>query len=96
VRLAVPQFFWCSLQFLVEPRFAGLATAAVKTFGLIYVLVQASFWKLAKFPELLSQALPTMALMSFIKRSRWNGSDGPGSNYQLSYHSLAGAKRCKN
>ena len=33
--------------FLVEPRFPGLAMAAVKTFGLIYVLVQASFWKLA-------------------------------------------------
>jgi len=40
--------------------------------------------------------LPAMALMSFIKRNRWNGSDGLGSNYQLSYHSLAGAKRCKN
>ena len=32
-----------------------------------------------------------MTLMSFIERNRWNGSDGPGSNSQLSYHSLAGS-----
>ncbi len=81
---------------MIEPRFAGLAAAAVKTFRLIYVWAQASFWHVAKFPELLSQTLPTMILMSFIKRKRWHGSHGLGSNAQLSYHSLAGAKRCKN
>ena len=32
-----------------------------------------------------------MALMSFMRRNRWNGSDGLDSNSQLRYHSLAGS-----